>query len=216
MDVIKLVIVGAGALAEEAFLFSQERPNKHVNHKIDVVGFLGRAPKGEKEIFGVPVAEKLGDLCIGGNGPTHFVCAIGNNETRKKVCQEIEAETKLLPWSIIHPTTVLGPDVHMAPGCIVEPFVVIGPHVTVGPHTILNTGSTIGHGSLIGSFVHVCPGVRLGGDCTVGDNVLLGSNAVIYPSMRIGNSATVGAGSFVLRPLGKGKTVFGNPAKLMR
>lgn len=47
----------------------------------------------------------------------------------------------------------------------------------------------------------------------VGGKVFIGTKATVLPNMTIGHGATVGAGSTVLKKVGDGTTVFGNPAK---
>jgi serine acetyltransferase len=69
------------------------------------------------------------------------------------------------------------------------------------------------------SFLH---GVTLGGtgkDGTgnrhprLGDHVLVGCNATLLGLVSVGNNAKIGSGSMVLKDVGDGVTVVGNPAR---
>lgn len=214
MKVVKLIIIGSGALAEEVHWLAQE-VHPSCSMTIRVVGFYDDSQHGLKELCKMPVISNINGLLEVAGGASHFVCAIGDNATRRRVTQQIESATQLEPFSIIHSTVIMGHSVNIGQGSVVEPYVVIGPNATIGGHSIINTGSSIGHDCAMGAFVNICPGVRVGGFAKIGDEALLGSNSVIYPGVCVGKSATVGAGSFVIRSVGEGKSVFGNPAKLL-
>lgn len=208
-----LVIVGSGGLAEE-ILWIINDINKAADYKkLNVLGFWDDRTQDLKDLCGYPVRKGLAELLSKSPHQTYFSCGIGENKTRKKVCQEIEETTGLVPITLAHPTAIIAEDAVLGGGSIVEPYVVVAPGSKVGKYALLNTGATVGHHSVSGDFVNFCPGVRLGGKAQVGDLTFLGSNAVIQPGVSLGMRVTVGAGAFVLRRVLDDKTVIGNPAK---
>lgn len=51
---------------------------------------------------------------------------------------------------------------------------------------------------------------------TIGDNVYVGCNVVIIGKINIGNNVTIGAGAVVIKDIPDGKTVVGNPARIIK
>ena len=56
-------------------------------------------------------------------------------------------------------------------------------------------------------------GLEFGRPVTIGENVWIGAGALILPGVSIGDDTLIGAGSVVTRDVGKGVTVYGNPAR---
>lgn len=56
---------------------------------------------------------------------------------------------------------------------------------------IVDAGATIGDGSRIWHFVHVCGGARIGRDCSLGQNVFVGNRVVIGNNVKIQNNVSV-------------------------
>lgn len=56
---------------------------------------------------------------------------------------------------------------------------------------IVDAGATIGEGTRIWHWVHVCAGARIGERCVLGQNVFIANHAVIGDNVRIQNNVSV-------------------------
>ncbi len=63
--------------------------------------------------------------------------------------------------------------------------------VTVHPSAIVDGGATIGEGTSIWHFVHVCGGAIIGSGCSLGQNVFVGNKVRIGNNVRIQNNVSV-------------------------
>ena len=59
------------------------------------------------------------------------------------------------------------------------------------PSAIVDDGATIGEGSRIWHFVHVCAGARIGQGVSLGQNVFVGNEVVIGDRCKIQNNVSV-------------------------
>ena len=57
--------------------------------------------------------------------------------------------------------------------------------------SIVDEGATIGEGSRVWHFVHVCSGARIGKDVSLGQNVFVGNQVVIGDNCKIQNNVSV-------------------------
>jgi acetyltransferase-like isoleucine patch superfamily enzyme len=89
-------------------------------------------------------------------------------------------------------------------------------NISIGEHTHVNRCTTIGHDCVVGSFVHLAPGVVLSGNVTVEDGCDIGTRAAIIQGLRVGHDTIVGAGATVLRDLPANVTAVGVPAKVIK
>ncbi len=62
---------------------------------------------------------------------------------------------------------------------------------TVHPSAIVDEGASIGEGTRIWHFVHVCAGARIGRGCSLGQNVFVGNRVVIGDNVKIQNNVSV-------------------------
>lgn len=56
---------------------------------------------------------------------------------------------------------------------------------------IVDAGATIGPGTRVWHWVHVCAGARIGSGCVLGQNVYVGNRVVIGDNVRIQNNVSV-------------------------
>ena len=61
----------------------------------------------------------------------------------------------------------------------------------VHPSAIVDDGATIGDGSRIWHFVHVCGGAKIGESVSLGQNVFVGNNVAIGDNCKIQNNVSV-------------------------
>jgi maltose O-acetyltransferase len=123
-------------------------------------------------------------------------------------------------------------------GAVIRPafHVDYGKHIHFGPGCFVNFGAVfldvceirIGAGVQIASCVQLLtadhprdPAARRRGDewgrpITIGDNVWIGGGAIVLPGVTVGEDAIIGAGAVVTRDVPPGKTVAGNPARVLR
>ena len=61
----------------------------------------------------------------------------------------------------------------------------------VHPSAIVDAGATLGAGTRIWHFAHVCAGAKLGERCSLGQNVYVGNDVVIGSNVKIQNNVSV-------------------------
>lgn len=107
--------------------------------------------------------------------------------------------------------------------------VVIGDDVEIGAHDNVSCGSGgctvirdhakldalvhVGHDCIIGRNVELTSHVTLGGFTEVCDNAFMGLGSATKNRIRIGEGSVVAMGAIVMRDVGEGETVQGNPAR---
>jgi len=175
-----------------------------------VIGFVDDDPELEgQHRLGRPI---LGDVArITQIGHDAVVLALGDNTHRACLDQDLRRAGE--KFSIAkHPSALIAADSSVGDGSMICARVIVGCCSHVGRGVILNTACTIDHHARIDDFVHVAPGVHLGGDVSIGSRSLLGIGAIVLPGVSIGCGAVVGAGAVVTRDVAAGATVVGVPA----
>lgn len=138
------------------------------------------------------------------------VCAIGNNQIRKKICDsypEISWKTVVHPRAYVHESVSIGNGTVIFAGAVVQPDCVIGDHV------ILNTNSSVDHDCQIGNFVHIAPGVSLAGNVHIDEGSFLGIRSCVIPNVSVKKWTTIGAGGVVINEIPAYTFAKGIPAK---
>ncbi len=63
--------------------------------------------------------------------------------------------------------------------------------VSIHPSAIVDAGATIGDGSRVWHFTHICAGARIGRGCSFGQNVFVGNRVIIGNNVKIQNNVSV-------------------------
>lgn len=63
--------------------------------------------------------------------------------------------------------------------------------IAIHPSAIVDRGATIGYGTRVWHFSHVCDGARIGNNCSLGQNVYVGNDVVIGNNVKIQNNVSV-------------------------
>jgi UDP-2-acetamido-3-amino-2,3-dideoxy-glucuronate N-acetyltransferase len=61
----------------------------------------------------------------------------------------------------------------------------------IHPTAIVDAGATIGEGTRVWHWVHICGGAKIGKACSLGQNVYVGSRVVIGNNVKIQNNVSV-------------------------
>ena len=178
----------------------------------DEIRFLDGGKIGE-EILGYPVIGDLWDYEMFTEQYTYAIVAVGNNELRLKLIEELLKVGYQVP-TFIHPSAIVSQFSTIGPGTIVMPQAVINVSAHVGKGCIVNTGVIIEHDCQIGDGVHLSPLATLGGTVSIGDKSWICLGAKVINNMTIGSKVTVGAGAVVIEAVEDERLVVGVPAKV--
>lgn len=63
--------------------------------------------------------------------------------------------------------------------------------ITIHPTAIVDEGATIGEGSRVWHWVHICAGAKIGNNCSFGQNVFVGNDVIIGNNVKIQNNVSV-------------------------
>ena len=61
----------------------------------------------------------------------------------------------------------------------------------IHPTAIIDNGASIGDGTRVWHWVHICAGARIGSNCSFGQNVFVGNDAVIGNNVKVQNSVSI-------------------------
>lgn len=193
----QLVIIGAGGHAKVCYDIAKlmEQWNKII--------ILDDHPKNDYfEILG-PISDSYKYI-----NNSDFFAAIGDNKARKKITNKL-LNLNASFATLIHPEAVIASDVKIGIGTVVMGGVVINSATKIGQGCIINTLSSIDHDNIIGSFVHISPGVNLAGTVSIGNSTWIGIGTIVINNIKIGSEIVIGAGSLVRNDLLIEQTYFG-------
>lgn len=143
------------------------------------------------------------------------IIAIGSCRARRDFSSQLQlAGIELL--CAIHPKAIVASSASIGAGTVIAAGAVVNPFVKVGESCILNTSSSVDHESVIESYVHICPGVRLAGKVYIQEASWIGIGSIVKENVTIGKNTIVGAGSTVLTDLPSNIVAYGSPAQFRR
>ncbi len=204
----RIIIMGAGGhgqvVADALMLMNEAEPVAFLDENPAVIG---------KKILGIPVPG--GNAHLSEIEHDGVVIALGNNQLRKRIFEELTAAGETL-FTVIHPSAIISPSVKIGSGSMILAGAVINTGAEINDNTIINTNSTIEHHNVIGPHSHVAPGATLGGEVVVGEESMVGIGATVLPRVTIGNMAMLGAGSTAIGNIADGITAAGIPAKTLK
>ena len=177
-----------------------------------VLGFLDDAAALPRCIAGIPVLGCIQDYTK--YTDASFVIAIGNAAVRKRIAAQL---TGVRWYTAIHPSAEISSlDVPIGEGTVVMANAVINACAQIGRHCIVNSAAVVEHDNVIGDFVHISVGAKLGGTVSVGAQTWVGIGAVVKNNLSICADCTIGAGAVVVRDMEESGTYVGVPARKIR
>lgn len=196
----RLIIVGAGGhgkvIADSA-----------IKNGYTDIGFVDDNATGE--CMGFPITGTCTDIEKFDDGNTDFVIGIGNNATRKMIAEKYNVN-----WTtLVHPSAHIAVNVSIGKGTVVMAGAVINACATVGEHCIINSSAIVEHDNMLEDYVHISPGVKLGGTVIIGEQTHIGIGATVSNNVSICRDCIIGAGAVVVKDIADSGTYIGVPAK---
>lgn len=177
------------------------------------VGFVDDTPaKQGTQVAGIPVLPRsaLADK------PDAQVLAVPGSPTSFRMRREL-IEGLRVPQQrfarVVHPMARVSPHASLGHNVLIMAGVVITYNARIGNHVCLLPNTVVHHDSAVEDFTLVGSNVTVAGNTTVGANCYIGSGTSIRNGLNIGAGALVGLGSNLIRDVGPGAVVAGNPAK---
>ncbi|MES2203908.1 MAG: NeuD/PglB/VioB family sugar acetyltransferase [Pseudomonadota bacterium] len=198
---MKTIIIGAGGFGQEIFAILKGFTNVANN---TFLGFLDDNLSIDGVIGPIEGHKIITDA--------QYVCAIGNAQTKLKICQDFLSKGADFP-TLIHSSVNMASTASFGRGTIISPGCYIAHNATFGDFVLINANSVIGHDATVGDGSTICPNCTLAGHVVFRKRVFMGSNAAVYPGKTIGDDVTIGMGSAVTRNFLTPTTVMGVPAK---
>lgn len=140
-----------------------------------------------------------------------FVSSIGG-VSRKSCMEEILSRGGEF-IELIHKTARIYTNAKLGKGNFIGAFSVIGNDAIIGDYNMIQSYTIIGHDAKIGDWNRIDTHVTCVGGIIIGNEVNIHTGAIINHNVRIESGARVGAGSFVIKKVKEGTTVYGNPAR---
>lgn len=203
-----LVIIGAGGMGRT--FYSNALESIGYNETFSIKGFIDdnlHALDGFPSY--PPIIGTIKDYIPEANDV--FISSMGG-ASRKSCMQEIVNKGGNF-IELIHKTARIYTNAQLGHGNFIGAYTVIGNDAVVGDYNMIQSYTVIGHDAIIGNWNRIDTHVTCVGGIVVEDDVNIHTGAILNHNVRVESGAHVGAGSFVIKKVKAGTTVFGNPAR---
>lgn len=191
-----------------------------IAHKLDVIvfGLLSEDKESlNKEINDILVVAELDTKdanTLLDDPKVQVVVAEKDPTLRKHYLAQVEGkEANII--SFLHPMNSISPHALMGMGNIAAAGLVVGANSKVGNMNLFGAYVSIEMDVLIGDYITIQEGARIGREVEIGDEAFVGMGAIIHPGVKIGKKASIAAGAVVFQDVPAEASVFGNPGKVV-
>jgi len=140
-----------------------------------------------------------------------FISSIGGES--RMICIDLICSKGGEFINIIHTTARVRKNVKLGVGNVICAYAVIGADCIIGDFNLFQNFAVIGHDVKMGNHNRIDTHVTCVGGVIICNETSIHTSAIINHGVVVEDGAHVGAGSFVIRKVKAGTTVFGNPAK---
>lgn len=119
-------------------------------------------------------------------------------------------------WTFLavhHPSAIVSPHARLASDVQVLAGAVVQTGASVGAGTIINTRAVIEHDVAVGDWSHVAPGAVVCGDVRIGGSTHVGAGATVRQGLSVGARCLIGIGAAVVSDQADDTCAVGVPAR---
>lgn len=204
----QLIIIGAGGMGRT--IYSNALESVGYGEKFVIKGFIDDNLNALDQFENYPPIVGT----ISGYQPMPddvFVSSIGGDSRKSRMEEIIRRGGEFM--ELIHNTARLYTNAKIGKGNFIGAYSVIGNDATVGDYNMIQSYTVIGHDAVIGNWNRIDTHVTCVGGIVIEDEVNIHTGAIINHNVTVETGSHVGAGSFVIKKVKAGTTVFGNPAR---
>ena len=203
----KVVIFGAGKIADEAYFYlTNDSPHEVVAFTVDAE----HVGAGEK--LGLPVVAFEGVTDVYPPGDFKMFVAVGYQDLNRFRARKY-AEAKAKGYELVSYVSSRASNfggVEVGDNCFVLEFVTIQPCARVGNDVFLWSGNHVGHHASVGDHCYIAGSVIISGSTVVEPFCFVGVGATIGHEVTIGAESFVGARALITKNA-KPKSVYVTP-----
>lgn len=203
----KLVIFGAGKIADEAYFYlTNDSPHEVVAFTVDAEHL------STDEKLGLPVIAFENVAREYPPGDFKMFVAVGYQELNKfraRKYEEAKAKGYELVSYISSRAANIG-QVEVGDNCFVLEFVTIQPCAKIGNDVFLWSGNHVGHHANVGDHCYIAGNVVISGSTKIEPYCFVGVSATLGHEITIGAESFIGAGSLITKQVAP-KSVFITP-----
>jgi sugar O-acyltransferase (sialic acid O-acetyltransferase NeuD family) len=208
-----LVVVGASGFGRETLDVVAAHNAARPDAAFEVVGVLDDGPSEANltrlACRNIPYLGGI-DHYLMTHEPVAYLLAIGAPKVREGLVARFD-DAGWRAVSVVHPSASVGTMTVWLDGVVVCGGAQVSTNVHFGRHVHVNPNATIGHDSILESFVSINPAATISGDVHVRPRTLIGAGAIVLQGLSIGANTTVGAGAVVTKTVPDGVVVKGVP-----
>lgn len=202
----QIIIIGSGGHSAEIDDYFQYAKKQLPDFDVAIAGYIDDNALSYKNYdFTAPFLGDIQSHKVQKN--VHYIMGIANLKYRRPIIERFLAEGAVFT-SFIHPDSYISPSSTIGTGVVIAPGVNVGPKVSVGDFTLINSRSSMGHDTKVGSYNFICPNVCFSGYTLVGDENLFGINSATIPGIKIGSRNKIAAGMVLDKNIGDDQVVF--------
>ena len=192
----KVVIFGAGKIADEAYFYlTNDSPHEVVAFAVD------REHLNVPEKLGLPVVAFEDVVQLYPPNDFKMFVAVGYqdlNKFRARKYEEAKAKGYELVSYVSSRASNVG-NVEIGDNCLVLEFVTIQPCSKVGNNVFLWSGNHVGHHASVGDHCYIAGQVVISGSTKVEPYCFVGVGATLGHEITIGRESFIGAGSLITK-----------------
>ncbi|MDN3658883.1 acetyltransferase [Ferruginibacter paludis] len=202
----KIIIIGSGGHSAELDDYFHYAKKKIPDFNLVITGFLDDNPDSYNNYpFTAPFLGDIKSHIV--QKDCYYIIGIANMKFRRSIIEKFLAKGASFT-NFIHPDTYISPSSKLGTGVVIAPGVNVGPMVSIGDFTLVNSRSSLGHNTQVGSFNFICPNVCFSGFTIVGEENFFGINSASIPGIRVGNKNKISAGMILDKNVGDEEVVF--------